>query len=131
MGRKLQTSVPSYTHRIPNHEHIRQALSDRQHTQAHYHDRHTHRLSTLSRGDHITIQHPTTGRWNRASIVDVCAHPRSYIIETEDGARYRRNRRHIRHRDPDPIRPLSTKAPHSHEHRKQLVQNMVESQNPL
>ena len=24
MGRKLQTSVPSYTHRIPNHEHIRQ-----------------------------------------------------------------------------------------------------------
>ena len=49
-------------------------------------------------GDLITTQHPTTGRWNRASIVDVCEHPHSYIIETEGGAQYHRNRRH-----PDPI----------------------------
>ena len=103
MGRKLQTRVPSYTPRIPNHEHVRQSLSDRQYTHAHYHDRHAHKLPPLSTGNLITTQHPTTGRWNRASIVDVCAHPRSYIIETEDGAQYRRNRRHIRHRDPDPI----------------------------
>ena len=81
MGRKLQTSAPSYTPRIPNHEHIRQALSDRQHTQAHYHDRNAHKLPPLSTGDLITTQHPTTGRWNRASISDVCAHPRSsYLV---------------------------------------------------
>ena len=69
MGRNLQTSVPSYTPRILNYEHIRQALSDRQHTQAHYHDSHAHKLLPLSTGDIITTKHPTIGRWNRASIV--------------------------------------------------------------
>ena len=103
MGRKLQTWVPSYTPRIPNHEYIRKSLSYRLYTHAHYHDRHAHKLPPLSNGDLITTQHPTTGCWNHASIVGVCIHPRSYIIETEDGAQYRRNRRHIRHREPDPI----------------------------
>ena len=131
MGRKLQPRVLSYTPRIPNHKHIRQSFSDRQYTHAHYHDRHAHEIPPLSTGDLITTQHPTTGCWNRASIVDVCAHPRSYIIETEDGAQYRRNRRHIRHRELDPI-PATEYENHTLPRApKALVQNRVESQNPL
>ena len=111
MGRKVQTTVPAYTPCAPNQEQVHRALADRQRTQAYYHDKHAHKLPPLTRGDLVTVQHPHTRRWNRALIVTVCTDPRSYIIETENGARYRRNRRHIRRREPDPLPATADENP--------------------
>ncbi len=103
LGRKLQTNLPSYTNPHPDHESTRKLLRERQCSQAHYHDKHAHALPLLSRGGLVKVQNPATHRWDRAFVVAKCANPRSYIIQTESGAQYRRNRRHIRLRQPDPL----------------------------
>lgn len=103
MGRKLQTSLPSRATYTPGHNSIQRNLADRQKSQAHYHDKHAYPLRPLACGDLVTVQHPTTGRWDRASVIALAGQPRSYIIETEGGNRYRRNRRHLRLRPECPL----------------------------
>jgi len=47
----------------------------------------------LSAEDPIRIRRD--GRWQPATVIDRADTPRSYHVETPDGAIYRRNRRHL------------------------------------
>ena len=98
LGRKLQINLPSYVTPPANREITRQQLTQRQQSQAFYHDRHARQLRSLAPGDPITVKNPITSKWDRAFVVSRSDKPRSYIIQTEGGGRYRRNRRHLRPR---------------------------------
>ena len=62
--------------------------------QANYYNRSAHNLPTLETGETVRMKTPNK-HWEKAVVLSEHK-PRSYEIETESGARYRRNRRHIR-----------------------------------
>ena len=69
----------------------RQEMQDRQ---KRYYDRQAKPLPPLNVKDPVHLQR--NGKWQPGTIVDVAATPRSYIVQTQDGGTYRRNRRFIR-----------------------------------
>ena len=86
------------SHPPANREITRQQLTQHQQSQAFYHDRHARQLRPLAPGDPITVKNPITSKWDRAFVVSRSDKPHSYIIQTEGGGPYRRNRRHLRPR---------------------------------
>ena len=89
---------------IPLHEHllqpevvpkIREKLHQTKSRQSHYYDRNSKELKPLQVGDVVRVR-PTTGeKWFKAK-VEHKVNVRSYKILSENGAVYRRNRRHLR-----------------------------------
>lgn len=53
-------------------------------------------LKQLKQGDSIVMYMYTDGKWKAGKIIQKHHTPRSYVVQTSDGRRYRRNRRHIR-----------------------------------
>ncbi|CAC5370731.1 unnamed protein product [Mytilus coruscus] len=51
-------------------------------------------LKQLKQGDSVVMY--TDGKWKAGKIIQKHHTPRSYVVQTSDGRRYRRNRRHIR-----------------------------------
>ena len=49
----------------------------------------------LNIGQSVRIQNPITKLWDPAIVTQKLAEPRSFEVETGNGATYRRNRRHI------------------------------------
>ena len=80
----------------PNKDELRQRLLERQNTQRQYHDQHARDLPPLGVGQPVHVQHPITGKWSPAQVAAKSMEPRSYIVETSDQTRIRRNRRHLR-----------------------------------
>ena len=68
-----------------------------------YFDQHSTELSPLLTGQYVRVQDHVTGLWNPATVVGKCSEPRSYMIETPNGAVLRRNRRHIREVTPPTV----------------------------
>ena len=58
--------------------------------QSQYYNIHTKVLKELQAKENCRMY--KDGKWNPANIVRKCQEPRSYIVETEDGKTYRRNR---------------------------------------
>ena len=52
----------------------------------------------LGSGQAFWLQDPHSKKWNSVWIIEKLEEPHSYIIETEDGAEYRRNRNSIKPR---------------------------------
>ena len=50
-------------------------------------------MPPLDVGDKVTIEHDK--KWIQATVVDKHHTPWSYIVQTHEGQRYRRNRRHL------------------------------------
>ena len=94
-NRMIRGSLPI---RVQNNNPIKDQISDRlierQQNQKYYFDKHAHDLTPLLPGQHARIQNQQ-GRWMPATVVEKCAEPRSYIIETPTGSVMRRNRRQI------------------------------------
>ncbi|XP_037075849.1 uncharacterized protein K02A2.6-like, partial [Pollicipes pollicipes] len=77
-GRKVRGNLPMKTRPRSEQADVLPRLVERQTTQKACHDRHATELSTLSPGQPIRVQHPQSGRWEPATIVDQWPEPRSY-----------------------------------------------------
>lgn len=53
-------------------------------------------LPPLFAGQHVRILNKERKRWCTGTIVEKCSEPRSYVVETPNGNRLRRNRNHLR-----------------------------------
>ena len=111
MQRRTRTLLPTTSSmlepRTPGG--VKDKLDTRRAKQKSYHDRHSHALAPLSPGEVVRIN-PRERRkpWKKAIVLSKHQAPRSYIVETENGGVYRRNRRHLKQtREQPPIqRPL-------------------------
>ena len=110
-GRKIRGNLPIKTRLRRDQTDILPRLEERQTKQKAYHDRHASDLPTLSPGQPIRVQHPNSGRWEPATVVDQRPEPRSYTIRAQNGAVYRRNRRHLRSLSPSPARTPAETEP--------------------
>ncbi|KAK7093532.1 hypothetical protein V1264_007265 [Littorina saxatilis] len=96
-SRKLKTNLPSV---IPNtlskKKEVRKQLEKRQQQQKMYHDRTaTCSLPPLSKGQPVMMQKEEGGKWTPATVIQPSNEPRSYVVQSPNGATYRRNRRHL------------------------------------
>lgn len=96
-SRKLKTTLPSV---IPNNlskkKEVRKQLEKRQEQQKFFHDRTaTRSLPPLSKGQPVMMQKEEGGKWTPATVVQTGDEPRSYVVQSPNGATYRRNRKHL------------------------------------
>ena len=99
-GRQTRTSLPTTSillkPKTPNH--VREKIIKKKNKQKIYYNRGTKDLPPLKKGDIVRVQPLPTdnqGRWFKAK-VERKADIRSYIVRTEWGQEYRRNRKHLR-----------------------------------
>lgn len=96
-GRKLRSNLPMADSCRGNHltESYERAKIQQKLKQKQYHDRNTKELSPLSPGQTVRLRDHNDSNWgNCGKVLDQVA-PRSYLVQTENGHMYRRNRRHI------------------------------------
>ncbi|KAK2714021.1 hypothetical protein QYM36_008577 [Artemia franciscana] len=76
-----------------------------------YHDRKAKSLTALKEGQPVWVKLSDKKRWERALPIKVFGDaPRSYLVKTQNGSTYRRNRRHIRPRMSPNDDPLGTET---------------------
>lgn len=104
MGRKIRTTLPTLEANLqprwPDLKVIRSKDTDEKQKQAFYfNQRHGARpLPSLKPGDPILIKLDHQKTWQTPAVVTgESITPRSYIIETPQGDKFRRNRRHLQH----------------------------------
>ena len=96
MGRRLKTSLPTDADLLKPRggQEIKQQLQKIKERVESYYDKYcSKKLPPLDEGDKVTMKHDK--KWIQATIVDKHHTPRSYIVQTPEGQRYRRNRRHL------------------------------------
>lgn len=96
-GRRTKTLLPTTEYLLRPQtvkpEAVTKQLTEKRHTQKSYYDRQTKELPELEAGDNVRVE--TDKGWKPAVVVSKTNEPRSYEIETSNGVRYRRNRRHL------------------------------------
>ena len=96
-SRRIRANLPFASPKTSNkNNRIRKALLVRQKSQKAYHDRNAHDLPQINEGENVLMQKEDRGPWIPAKTIRPAEEPRSYIVETQDGGMYRRNRRHLR-----------------------------------
>ena len=70
--------------------------------QAHYYNRSAHDKPGLHRDDTVRVKVDEKSDWVKGKIAEVLPY-RSYKVQTEDNRIFRRNRRHIRFSNEDPV----------------------------
>ena len=98
MGRKAKSNLPvSIRNTLNDRDSIHQALLQRLATQAANYNLHAGpQLANLYIGQRVRVQDHRDGTWTVAKVIKKCDEPRSFVVETPNGSRIRRNRRHIR-----------------------------------
>ncbi|KAK7933488.1 hypothetical protein WMY93_004384 [Mugilogobius chulae] len=91
MGRKLRTTLPQIT--VHNNKNWIDKKKKLKHRQKMAYDKSTRRLEPLFERDSVRIEGPDC--WDRKATVLSEVGPRSFVVETEDGQRIRRNRRSL------------------------------------
>ena len=96
MGRPLTTLLPSSSE--PGTEKHRDRMQERQTTMKDQHNKSSRKEDLPSRytGQAVRILHHQRNTWCPGKIVSKCNEPRSYVVETSNGTRLRRNRAHLR-----------------------------------
>ena len=116
MSRRTKTLLPT-THSLllPKNvdlENEKQELRQRQQVQAKYYNRTARNLPSLAEGDVVGM---TPFKLDEKSCpkakVTARLDKRSYPVEIEDGAVYRRNRHHLRHTSEPPTQPTIPEQP--------------------
>jgi len=93
-NRRIRTTLPLTTNDNSEHQ---EYLRHRQQIQKNYYDKNgTKELPELKPGQPVMCQSPKDLTWTPATVVSPTKEPRSYIIQTTDGNRYRRTRKFIR-----------------------------------
>ncbi len=93
LGRKVKTLLLSRP--PPTSSDTREALTKIKEDMARRYNTKARELPPLHSGQAVRARNHVTGTWEPAEVTGATSHPRSYIIETDDG-RYRRNRRDLR-----------------------------------
>jgi hypothetical protein len=88
----------------------RDRMQDVKDLQKHYYDRNAKDIAPLAPGQRVRVQND--GNWEFAKVVNECA-PRSYIIESPNGNRSRRNRVHLK--DVHPTSQIASKSDNTNE----------------
>ena len=96
LGRPLATLLQSRSE--PGMENHRDRMQERQTEMKDQHDKtsRTEDLPSLYTGQAVRILHHQKKTWCPGKIVSKCNEPRSYVMETPNGTRLRRNRAHLR-----------------------------------
>ncbi|XP_060557421.1 uncharacterized protein K02A2.6-like [Ruditapes philippinarum] len=96
MGRRLKSILPSTNEQLKpsfiNQKSVRKSLQENKVTQKNYYDKSSRSLPPLNKDDSCRVQFGKT--WKPAIVLKKEGE-RSYKVQTEDGAIYRRNRRFI------------------------------------
>ena len=94
MGRRLRSLLPSTINHLipetPSHQETQERFRKKQAEQKAYHDKAAISLPPLKMGEQVRLR--KDGIWKPAKVIEVFNTPRSYFVETPDGAVYRRNR---------------------------------------
>lgn len=123
MGRRMRSNITTCIRdNNPQHDQVTDQLSQRQQTQKFYHDRKAHDLPPLYPGQPVSVVNPNTGLWNPAVIKEKCVEPRSYLLSTNNGNIYRRNRHQLRERNPAFQNPTITEP---------TIQNIPSNNQPV
>ena len=115
MGRRLKTTLPTHTDLLKKHgaQEVKEHFQKRKLQEKVYYDKRSGKeLPPLNNGEKVTLQHGN--KWVPATVISKHHTPRSYIVQTQEGQKYRRNRRHL-----NKCRPLKDKPTASvHDQRK-------------
>ena len=97
-GRCLRSLLPIYQEKLKiksiNDDDIQDQKFQKQSKQAFYYDQHAKCQKQLKEGQDVYVYQ--NEKWKEAVVEKKCAEPRSYIIKTQDGKIYRRNRNRLR-----------------------------------
>jgi len=96
MGRRLKTSLPTHVDLLKTHgaQEVKEHFQKRKLNEKVYYGKHSGKeLAPLNNGDKVMLQHGN--KWVPATVISKHHTPRSYIVETPEGQKYRRNRRHL------------------------------------
>ena len=110
MSRQLRSILPSTYQQlkpriVPTKDFMQHRLVE-QNRQKSYYDKSAKQLPELQTGEKVFIQKMANSSWTKAKIISRHENPRSYVVETADGSRLRRNRTHISRRHfPTPTSP--------------------------
>lgn len=113
MSRRTKTLLPTTQSlllpRTINLEVEKKELRQRQQAQAKYYNRSAKDLPSLSEGDVVRMKPFKLGdnSWRKAKVT-ARLDERSYTVETDNGAVYRRNRQHLRKTSEPPVEPTIT-----------------------
>ena len=113
MGRRTKTLLPTtQTLLIPKatqSDIVKSQLKESQQSQAKYYNRNARDLPELSKGDTVRMKALKLGdKSSQKALVTARLDERSYEVETESGAVYRRNRQHLRKTPESPIQPTGS-----------------------
>ena len=110
--RKIQSNLPT-VNITEKDKACRQEQWKRQYSEC------SHTLKDLNRGQCVRVQDYTTKKWEPAVIDQKLSQPRSYMLTTNTGSQYRRNRRHILgqpQKCSETLRDTTTKAQRAIQH---------------
>lgn len=96
MSRNLRSTIPSLSQLQPkviDTESLRQQRELVQQRQKYYHDQSSHSLTQLEKGESVRIKQEN--KWKPAVVIEKDSTPRSYMVQTPEGKKYRRNRSHL------------------------------------
>ena len=106
--RKIQGNLPvKVSNVLPSKDKIYERLKEQQEKQKLYHDQHSKELPPLMEGQPVSTQDPRSGHWSPAKVLSKCEEPQSYLIQTKEGTKVRRNRQHLKG-DKPPNSPKKT-----------------------
>ena len=98
LNRRLKTSLPTSAPLLsPKHINVKEVqdrLKTRQKKYKEYFDKHSHELRPLKIGEPVVML--TGDKWSHAKVVEKHISPRSYIVKTPSGNKFRRNRKHLK-----------------------------------
>ena len=126
MNRRSRTLLPTSTTLLQpcsvTLETQQSKLREKQKNQTRYYNRQAKDLDALKKGDVVRMKPTRAGQhqWKKATVTSSYGN-RSYLVETEDGGKYRRNRVHLRKSeetaytddDIDPTSPPNDEQPES------------------
>lgn len=100
-ARQLRTQIPVRTCLTPEQEAARDVQQRNKSQQKAHYDRRAREYAELTEQQPVRVQlDPHKRFWTNATVIDrpTPEFPRSYIVQTDDGARYQRNRRWLKPR---------------------------------
>jgi len=121
MGRRIKSTLPITAELLKpqSQENVKEKLTERAQLQKKYFDRHASKeLPVLQKGDDVKMKHGK--EWISAKVTDKHHSPRSYVVQTHDGRKYRRNRRQLNRyrtdtavpKNSDNYQPIGTECNH-------------------
>ena len=101
LGRRLKTALPVTTPLLKPQKYDSSVVQNKrgkaQNKQKQYFDQHSGKsLSKLKPGDQVVMKRDHTETWEPATVVTQHESPRSYVVQQNNGHKFRRNRKHLR-----------------------------------